>query len=123
MLYVFKTRGIFDVPNPGANARLRRQLNRQLTPDEVITIPTETYGYVSVVRPTLPDYMVMFHYYKRESVFYYKEELAIIEYILSKEKINYNIYDVNSNELIPLPAIVLPIDIALTEIKENETIF
>ena len=70
--------------------------------------------------------MVMFHYYKRESVFYYKEDLAMVEYILNKEKINYNIYDVNSNELIPLPAIVLPIDIALTEIraiKENETIF
>lgn len=119
MLYVFKTYGYFKVPNKAANARLKRQLDRELEKDEIIYKLVYTEGCVSIISPKLADYMFMFDYAKKESVLYYKEELPYIEQILNRHKMEYAIYDAKTNECVsPYPAkIVEPIDIALTEIQ------
>ena len=107
MLYVFKTHGWFDVIVKLANDRMRKK-------------PTYMEGCVSVLKLRQSSPMVMFHYNKKESIFYYKEELPYIEYILNRHGIKYAIYDANTNECVQsYPAIFNPtINIAL----EAETI-
>jgi len=119
MLHVFKTYRYFKVPNKGANSRLKRQLNRDLTKDEIIYKLVYTEGCVSVISPRMRDYMFMFTYAKKESVLYYEEELPHIEDVLKKHNIVYAIYNAKTDECItPYPAkIVEPIDIALTQIQ------
>jgi hypothetical protein len=78
-------------------------------------------GCVSVLKLTQSEPMVMFYYAKKESIFYYKEELPYVEYILNKHGIKYAIYDAKTNECFqPYPAIINPaINIA---IEEPETV-
>jgi hypothetical protein len=120
MLYVFKTHGWFDVPFKPANDKLRRQLGRHLEFDEVIKKPVYIEGCVSVLKFTQSDPMLMFHYDKKESLFYYKEELPYIEHLLNKYGVKYAIYNAKTNECVQsYPAIFNPtIDIAL----EPETV-
>jgi len=107
MLYVFKTHGWFNVPFKPANDRLRRQLGRQLLVDEVITKPAYMEGCVSVLSLTLTGPIIMFHYAKKESIFYTEDQLAYMELILNKYGIKYAIYNAKTNECVkPYPAII-----------------
>lgn len=106
MLYVFKTHGWFDVIVKLANDRMRKK-------------PTYMEGCVSVLKLRQSESMIMFHYSKKESIFYYKEELPYIEYILNRHGIKYAIYDANTNECVQsYPAIFNPtINIALGQLE------
>jgi len=119
MLYAFKTNNWFDVPHIGANARLKRQLGRDLEPDEVITKKMFTEGYVSVVKLVESKPLIMFHYSRKQSVLYYKEDLPYVESILKRHKMKYSIHTAKTDECVqPYPAkIDEPINIALTEIQ------
>lgn len=119
MLYVFKTYGWFKVPNKGANARLKRQLDRSLEKDEMIYKLVHTEGCVSVLSPRMSDYVIMFDYCKKESILYYEADLPYVKMILDRCNIKYAIFNAKTNECVShYPAkIIEPIDIALTEIQ------
>jgi len=105
MPYAIITKKTFRTKNVARTEKLKKKLDRDLLPEEVIYDTTTSIKYFCVIRPNSSDYEVRTTKIAKEAIFYTEKELPMVKYRLKGK--NYSVIDVKTNEEIErAPAII-----------------